>query len=248
MTTSFYVPPDGFRGNAVTFPVDEAKHAAGVLRHRPGDIVRVVDGRGRAVFVRLDTAERGGVAGTIIEEDDLRSEPPIEIILAVGLVKHRARFEMLLEKVTELGVSRIVPLITDRTERDRHREDRAQSILVSAMKQSHRSFLPRLDAPVEFEAFVASSDADIKLLCHEAEADAERSVVIEDQSRVLITVGPEGGFSDDEVAMACDGGFLIWQLGRRRLRAETAAIAAVSAVVGASETSIHLTTEQRKNA
>jgi 16S rRNA (uracil1498-N3)-methyltransferase len=231
MTTSFYVPPSGFRGAVVTFPQDEARHAASVLRHRAGDLVRVVDGEGGAFIVRLDRSDRNGVTGQVVERDDADVEPPFEITLAIGMIKNRSRFETMLEKTTELGVRTIIPVISERTERDRVREGRVEAILIAAMKQSHRAVLPQLEPAASLTDVIGRDGFDVRLICHEApQTRDDGRVEVSPGARILVVIGPEGGFSDREVASASAARFRIWQLGRRRLRAETAAIAALSAI------------------
>lgn len=238
MTNSFYVPPSGFRGNEVTFPDDEARHAVSVLRHAVGDVVRVVDGEGRAVLVRLTRADRNGAAGTVEREDNQVREAALRVTLGIGLLKQRARFETLLEKATELGVQEIVPIQSERTERERLRLDRAESILISAMKQSHRSYRPRLLAPMDVGAFVEQSAFDARFVCHEAAGGSNDGLVhIESQGKVAVLVGPEGGFTEEEVLLALNAGFHALNLGPRRLRAETAAMAVLSALFLGAEAS-----------
>jgi 16S rRNA (uracil1498-N3)-methyltransferase len=236
MTTSFYAPVDHFSDDRVVLPEDEARHAVGVLRHGVGDVLRVVDGEGRAVFVRLDKATKTAVEGIVEREDEREIEPPIRVTIGIGMIKHRSRFETLLEKATELGVRDIVPLITWRTERDRIREERAEGILVSAMKQSHRSWLPRLHEPTPVSTFVETSQHDARVICHEAHGDENASEIrLRRDSSLALMIGPEGGFTEDEVGDAVQHGWQLMQFGPRRLRAETAAIAAIASIIGAVE-------------
>ena len=162
-------------------------------------------------------------------------EPAYALTLALGLLKNRSRFETALEKAVEAGVHTFVPLLTARTEKPTFRAARAEGILTAAMKQSGRSRRVRLAPPRPFDAVLSEDGHDLVLLCHE-QAGAERSVldalrIAPDARRLLVLVGPEGGFTQDEVAQAGARGAHLVSLGPRRLRAETAGIVAAAAVM-----------------
>ena len=158
---------------------------------------------------------------------------PCDVTLGVGLLKNAGRFETMLEKATELGVRRIVPLVTGRTESDRLRMDRSRGILVSAMKQSGRARLPELDAPTPLADLLSAADQDLKVVCHEAVRTTEglSRLVDPGATSACILVGPEGGFTDDEADAARVAGFRPVSLGPTRLRTETAALAAATLVL-----------------
>lgn len=234
MTTFFYAPPPAFRGTVVVLPDEEARHVARVLRKQPGDEIVVVDGEGGWHRVALDHVDRRQVAGHVVETRREVGEPAYELSLGVAVLKNRSRFETVLEKAVEVGVREVVPLLTERTERERVKEARSHNILVAAMKQSQRCRLVELHEPTTFEDALVGA-FDLSLLCHE-QAGVERHVldVLRAQRgarRIRVWIGPEGGFSDDEVACAAAAGFLPVSLGPRRLRAETAALVAATAVM-----------------
>lgn len=233
MTTTFFAPPDRIENGRVTLPQDEARHAVRALRHGVGDEIVVVDGAGGRYRVRLTEADKRGAAGEVVEEQREVGEPPYRLTVGLGVLKKAGRFETFAEKAVELGVSRIAPLATERTERQRLKAGRLENILVAAMKQSGRSRRPELSDPQEFADALRSADA-LRILCHEsADSAAALPRVLEASSAETITVlvGPEGGFSEGEVAEARAAGWTVASLGPRRLRAETAAIAAASAVM-----------------
>jgi 16S rRNA (uracil1498-N3)-methyltransferase len=242
MTTAFYAPPDAFRGSRVVLPDDEARHAATVLRASPGDEIVVVDGVGGWHTVRLDHATKRQAVGTVVDTRRNVGEPAVDVTVGLGLVKNRNRFETFVEKAVEMGVGRIVPMHTARTEKESVRETRLRNLLVAALKQCGRSRLPALDAPTPLDAVLdASNPADddtLRLICHEAvHADASLTSMLtgalasaDRPKRVTVLVGPEGGFTDAEVDAATDAGFVPVSLGPRRLRAETAALLATGAV------------------
>lgn len=242
MTTNFYVPPDQFHGDRVRLVEEEARHASKVLRAKIGDEITVVDGACGWYRVEIDQVDRHSLSGHVVERRSGVGEPPYELVLGIGLIKHRSRFETLLEKAVELGVATIAPLVTERTERERIREERSEGILIAAMKQCGRSRLPKLLEPLHFDNFLelASSEwsADLRVICHEgARQDVLGLLRTKDAVRTVVaTIGPEGGFSDDELRRARAAGFETVSLGSRRLRAESAGIAAAAAVMLALDT------------
>ena len=233
MTTTFYAPVSHIQDGRVVLPDDEARHAVRVLRHGPGDEIVVVDGAGGRYRVRLTDVDRRSAAGEIVEEQREVGEPPYRLTVGLGGLKNAGRFETFAEKAVELGVSRIVPLVTERTERMSLKPVRLDNLLVAAMKQSGRSRLPALAEPLSLADALQSRDA-LRILCHESADPAAllpRILTATPADAVTILVGPEGGFSEAEVAGAEAAGWAVASLGPRRLRAETAAIVAASAVL-----------------
>lgn len=233
-TTPFFAPPSRIRGDRVVLPDDEAHHAARVLRHQPGDEVVVVDGAGGWHRVVLDAVDRRQVAGRVVETRHGVGEPAYDLTIGMALLKNRSRFETFLEKAVELGAARVVPLVTERTERGHLKETRAHNILVAAMKQSQRCRLVELAEPAAFDDALGGA-YDLSLLCHEQtgpDAHVLAALARHPAARsIRVWIGPEGGFSDAEVAAATAAGFIPVSLGPRRLRAETAALAAAAAVM-----------------
>lgn len=234
MTTSFYVPSERISGTRFSLSDEEARHASRVLRLAPGDEIVLVDGAGGWYGAVIDYTDKRSVGGHILETRREVGEPDYELTIAMALVKNRNRFETFLEKAVELGVSRVVPLITSRTEKEGFREQRAEGILVAAMKQSGRSRLTSLESPVALSQFLDREGADLGFCCHER-AGGDSGILARLRSRegarkITVLVGPEGGFTDEEVVLADHAGYTTVSLGSRRLRAETAAIAAAAAV------------------
>lgn len=243
---TFYVPTDGFAGSNVVFPQDEAQHATRVLRLGAGDVVHVVDGVGGRFRVRLDVVERKGVIGSVIESVGTEAANRTRVTLGFGLLKHAARYETILEKATELGVARLVPLKTDRTERVDIKEARSRAILVAAMKQSGGSSIPRLDGVTRLEEFLREAGGDVRFVCHEsaptgsglarrlqeafgpATPHAAPTADGASDREVTVLVGPEGGFTPSEIEAAQAAGFIPVSLGPKRLRTETAAVVAAA--------------------
>lgn len=235
MTTSFYAPPTAFRDTYVTLPEDEARHVGRALRKQPGDEIVVVDGVGGWHRVVLDHVDRRTAAGRVVETQHDVGEPDYDLCVGLALLKNRSRYETFLEKAVELGVSEVVPLRTARTEKGRLKRQRAENILVAAMKQCGRSRRPHLTELQSLFDVLPHSPAERYLLCHE-KADASRTLAAalaqpSEVRSLCILVGPEGGFTDDEVEAAVQAGAELVSLGPRRLRAETAAIVAAAGVM-----------------
>lgn len=235
--TQFYVRPEDVSGEWLTLTGEEARHASKVLRLRPGDEVGATDGQGQWYRAEVTGVTRDDLTARILERKEGVGESSLRLTMGVGLLKNPARFETFLEKAVELGVSAIVPLVTDRTERATFKASRAQNILIAALKQSGRTRLPELSEPVAFSVFLADAGPGVKLICHEAEGKdaAIGGHLRTGASEVCVLVGPEGGFSQAEVEQARACGFVPVSLGARRLRAETAAIAAAAFVMLSAE-------------
>lgn len=232
MTTNFYAPPAQIRGSRVVLPDDEARHVRSVLRAETGDEIVVVDGEGGWHRVRLDHVAPGQVVGHILDTRREVGEPAVAMTVGLGLLTARRRLETFVEKAVELGVRRIVPLRTRHTEPTSVRADRLRRVMVAALKQCRRSRLPDLTAPQSLDALLEATTADVRLLCrggdHPPLPDALQGAAPDD---VLALVGPEGGFAPDEVAAATEAGCTPVSLGARRLRAETAGLAVINAVM-----------------
>ncbi|GIV59932.1 MAG: ribosomal RNA small subunit methyltransferase E [Rhodothermaceae bacterium] len=235
LITAHYAPPACIEGETVILPEEEAHHVVRVLRRRVGDEITVVDGEGGWYRVRLDEANRTRAAGTILERRQGVGEPPYDLTIGMAVLKNPGRFETFLEKAAELGVSAVVPLHTGRTEKERIKPARARRILVAAMKQCGRSRLVRLDPPQALPDLLRGASPDLGFLCHEqADPACTLDAMLRRYAgarRVVVLVGPEGGFTEDEVAGAREAGYHPVSLGPRRLRAETAGLVAAAAVM-----------------
>ena len=235
MTTSFYAAPDAFHDGHVVLPASEARHAARALRKQEGDDIVVVDGEGGWHHVRLEQIGRGKASGQVIETRREVGEPAYDLTVGLALLKNKNRFETFLEKAVELGACRIVPLLTRRTEKEGLKRPRFERILVAAMKQSGRSRLVDLAPPQSLEQVFKTCRAEQALICHEETPLGQSllEVVRSDFSAASLSVliGPEGGFAEDEVHRAREAGFQPVSLGKRRLRAETAALTALAGVM-----------------
>jgi 16S rRNA (uracil1498-N3)-methyltransferase len=238
----FYAPPVAFARDAqtVSLSADEARHARDVLRLQPGDEVFVFDGDGKEFRCAVREFDRDGAAFNVLEEvEPAHPESPLNLTLAIALLKGE-KFDLVVQKATELGVSRIVPVATSRADvRIRNGDDakrkvtRWQRIALEAAKQCGRARLLEIEEPVGFKSLIdhALRDGELRLMFAErngtALADATRDS-LSSSTKVLALIGPEGGWTDEEIELAITGAFEIVTLGGRTLRAETAAIAIVA--------------------
>lgn len=224
----FYAPSDHVIGDLIRLPEDEARHATQVLRIKPGEIVWVTDGCGNRYESHVLSIGKRSLELKIINRH-FSSREPLPV-LAVGMIKSRERLEWLVEKSVELGVSKLILMQTERSERTHVREDRLRAIQVSAMKQCLTSWLPELATGMSFEAVLEEGKSAYQpiFIAHEKAALESRMPHTDTPASPLLLVGPEGGFSDREVQLAVDAGATMVWLGPRRLRAETAALAVLS--------------------
>lgn len=217
----------------------EAHHASKVLRLRAGDRFMATDGAGKMYQVTLSNVITNGkhlleVAGSIQQTLPEFGEPLRDIQLIQAMLSQPARWEFLLEKATELGVRSIIPIETERTEKRGMKQERSDRILLAALKQTKRSRLPLLSelSTLSRALDTASREARKIYILHESaplEAMLSRFIARDQPQRIALIVGPEGGFTEEEVneAVAKTSAEQV-SLGERRLRAETAAIAALS--------------------
>ncbi len=235
VTTNFYAPPSHVRGNWLELPEDEAYHAVRVLRKQAKDTITVVDGEGALHRVRLELVDKKHAAGTILETQRNVGEPPYPLTIGMALLKNQNRFEVFLEKAVELGVTEVIPLLTARTEKAHLKLNRAQNILVAAMKQSGRSRITRLADPQPLSQALADCNGSLRLFCHEkAETDQTLLRVLNAHNPnrpAAALIGPEGGFTEDEAETAEAAGAVVVSLGSRRPRGETAALTAAAGIM-----------------
>ena len=234
MTTTFFIPPERIQGDLVELPADEVRHVVQVLRGRRGDEIVAVDGEGGWYRIQLKDVGKKHAIGEIVERKRDVGEPSFHLTIGIGLLKNQNRFEVFAEKAAELGVSRIVPLLTHRTEKQSIKSQRVERLLTAAMKQCGRSRLVELAPLTEFETMIADANQSLKLIAHEQSGSGASLVELLEsncQQNIVALVGPEGGFTEEEIERATVCGFKVAALGERRLRAETAALAVCAGVM-----------------
>lgn len=210
-----------------TLSEETSKHCIQVLRMKTGDALQLTNGLGtlfRAGIVSEDKRK------TVVLIEEKKQIPPAskKINIAISLLKNANRLEWFLEKVTEIGITEIQPIICSRTEHQRFRYERMNGILIAAMLQSQRVWLPLLHEPVPFKDIVRRSVCSQKLIAH---CEGEKKQFISQlpaSSDTQILIGPEGDFSAEEIQLALTNHYLPVTLGETRLRAETAGVVAVT--------------------
>ena len=219
----FYNPEIESIGNYV-LSEEESKHAFKVLRLETGDEIQVTNGRGLRATGEVSHIDKKKV-GVIIDHLEQYERKSPNLTIAISPIKSRTRWEWFIEKSTELGVCKIIPLICNRTEKQQINSERTVSIATAAIKQSQRYWLPILDEPKEFSQLMTIENGN-KFIAH---CDGFRkrkfinSVNLNEDS--IILVGPEGGFSEQEIILAEENGFIGMSISKHRLRTETAGIA-----------------------
>ena len=235
----FFVAPDAVREGAATVAGQELAHMRKVLRLRPGARVLLWDGAGTE-HEALIRAYEGGVAElTVVRSYHPERESPLAVTLAQGVGKGD-KMDWIVEKSTELGVACVAPFFSSHTvpryaaDKGERRRERWRKIAAAAARQSGRTRIPEIDEPDRFDAMLARDwQCDARLFFWEGSSGRGLASLREELGSlrsVLVMVGPEGGFSEDEAARAAAGGFHTVGLGGRILRTETAAVAAVCAV------------------
>lgn len=198
-----------------------------VLRLAAGDQIRLTDGRGKIFTAEIIDNNKKKCSVTILAET-FHPPPAGKITIAISLIKNASRFEWFAEKATEIGISEIVPLVCERTEKQHFRQERVRAVLISAMLQSQQAWLPVLSAPVSFKEIVRQSPYAQKFIAHCAEGEKKAlsgHSFSQDESKLLL-IGPEGDFTAGEIQAALQNNFLPVSLGKNRLRTETAGMVA----------------------
>ncbi|HXG83914.1 MAG TPA: 16S rRNA (uracil(1498)-N(3))-methyltransferase [Pyrinomonadaceae bacterium] len=236
----FYAAPDNFQNDEVTLGLDETRHLRDVLRLNEGEQIQIFDGDGKEFLCEIERIEKRRTQIKVIREIAPKSaESNLYLTLAVALLKGE-KFDLVVQKSAELGVSKIIPLVTKRCDvkiRDAKdaakRLERWQRIALEAAKQSGRARLLKIETPANFADFTENSTAQIssgeKFILF-AERNGESFSQIEANGKITAIIGAEGGWEDAEIETAREKGFQVVTFKGRVLRAETAAIA-IAAVI-----------------
>jgi len=223
-------------GGVCYLDAEESQHCVKVLRHRAGDAVDIIDGLGTLYHCSLILDSPKGAQARILSQESNWGCHPYSLTVGCCPTKNNDRFEWFVEKATELGIDRIVPLIGERSERKVYKTDRAARIALSATKQSLKARIPEIAEPVSVKDFIRRDPSPLKLIayCFEDETHPRRSImeVLKDfkEREITVLIGPEGDFSQEEAAAAIEAGYIPVHFGASRLRTETAAVTAVEAV------------------
>lgn len=226
----FYAPPQQITDQTIELTDQEAHHASHVLRYKTGDTIAVVDGIGNRYEGIITKVTKKNVEISITNKTVIENNTGSErqLVVALGIIKNRQRLEFAIEKAVELGASKLVLFNSRYTEKAKVRLDRLNGIVISAMKQSMHATLPELRYEKSLKNVLENFKDYRFLMAHEKTAGTAGLPDITGNNKLLLLVGPEGGFSDEEVDFVKKNGGELVSLGRYRLRAETAVVAFLS--------------------
>lgn len=237
----FYVPNARYE---TEFPEEEAIHAVRVLRLQPGDRVFLMDGQGSFFEAEITLVTKKSCMYRLTENETVFQRPKVRVHLAIAPTKNIDRIEWMAEKITEIGIDELTFLNCRFSERTKVRIDRIEKIVVSAVKQSRKAWMPKVNEIKNLKEFISEERNGGRYICHCYEEFSKKDLLMmlrdlrsercgkidaEDDTLIItIMVGPEGDFSIDEVQSAIDNGFQSVTLGDSRLRTETAGLMAVA--------------------
>lgn len=231
----FYNPTINEATETFSFDKEESKHIIKVLRKKDTDILHVTNGLGFLFTTEITLASDSKCTVKIISFEKA-APSKFRLHLAVAPTKMNDRYEWFLEKATEIGIQEITPIICDHSERKVINNERFDKILLAAMKQANELYLPKLNPAISFKEFINLQNKDIKLIAHCEETDKKTlKSVLKSNQNITMLIGPEGDFSQKEIALALNNDYTAVSLGNTRLRTETAAIVACHSVVFVNE-------------
>ena len=216
----FYIESFDATSKTIMLDEDTSRHIVSVLRMKEGEKLNLTDGKGNLITAEIINAHKKHCEINIV--DSRFTAPSIrKVSIAISLIKNTNRFEWFLEKATEIGVNEIIPLICDRTEKQKFRYDRMKGICISAMLQSQQTWVPVLHEPVQFSKMPVDQYSDYKKLIAHC-IDGSKF------TNCQICIGPEGDFTKLEIDLAVKNNFIPVSLGETRLRTETAGVVAAA--------------------
>ncbi len=209
---------------------EESKHATKVLRKKEGDILNFTDGKGSFYKAEITIADTKKCRLQIISSKQKPKQHNYHLHIAIAPTKNMDRYEWFLEKATEIGIDEITPIICDHSERKVLKTERCNRILLSAIKQSLKFHLPKLNEAMPLKDFLELDFEGNKYIAHCEKSDKLELKNVKLEEKTLILIGPEGDFSPAEIEIALQNQFKAVSLGKSRLRTETAGIVAVHTI------------------
>lgn len=230
----FYIPE--IKGQTILPDAAESKHMVKVLRLAEGDIVQVVDGKGGFYEAKIEQANPKKCVLKILSSKEKFGKRDFGLHIAIAPTKNIDRMEWFLEKATEIGIDEITPILCEHSERKAIKPERLEKKMISAMKQSLKAYLPKLNPLTPVAELITSRPEGKKFIAHCYEGNKSHlKNVIQPRENCLVLIGPEGDFSTNEVQLALENGYSEISLGSSRLRTETAGVAACHIVNLANE-------------
>ncbi|MFA6200277.1 MAG: 16S rRNA (uracil(1498)-N(3))-methyltransferase [Bacteroidales bacterium] len=226
----FYCP-DINPNQIYTLGKEESQHCVKVLRLKENDTLYLTDGQGNLYKAEIVEAMPRSCSVKIIETQAEYGKRDYYLHVAIAPTKNIARIEWFLEKATEIGIDEITPIICDHSEREVVKNERLEKIIVSAIKQSLKAYLPKLNEAIPIKQLILNAKEENKLICYCQDDDRKKiKDIYKPKESVLIIIGPEGDFSEKEVQEAINNKFQKITLGKERLRTETAGLYAVQSI------------------
>ena len=205
---------------------DTSRHISQVLRMKEGEEVIITNGEGYTINAIIVSADKKKTKVKVTKKEFLERSSP-KVAIAISLIKNNNRFETFAEKATEIGISTIIPLICQRTEKTHFKKERTRSILISAMLQSQQSWLPELQEAQKISEVIKKGNYEQRFIAHCAEDEKqELKNLLQKNTSKIILIGPEGDFTEEEIQDAIKNEYNPVSLGETRLRTETAGIVA----------------------
>jgi 16S rRNA (uracil1498-N3)-methyltransferase len=231
----FYNPNISENDTSFSFDKEESRHIVKVLRKKSGDDLHITNGKGWLFKAELTLADIKHCSVNITSKS-FQKKRTFNLHLAVAPTKMNDRYEWFLEKTTEIGIETITPIICDHSERKVIKTERFEKIIQSAMKQSLQCYLPLLNKPISFKAFINQEFTEQKFVAHCEDTDKKSlKSQVKPNEDYTILIGPEGDFSVKEIEIDLQHNYIPVTLGETRLRTETAAIAACHSVAFVNE-------------
>ncbi len=226
----FYHPKIDNSAVQFVFDKEESRHLIKVLRKKEGDVVRITNGNGTIYSAKIMDANAKMCKVEIVQKERIHRKMH-HLHLAVSPTKSNDRYEWFIEKATEIGIQEITPIFSEHSERTVVKIERLEKIMQSAMKQSLRAYLPKLNEPITLKEFLNKEHSGLNFIAHCEKGDKlDLKRCIAADKDITILIGPEGDFSSKEIKLAEKNGFLPISLGEARLRTETAALVSCMAV------------------
>ncbi|HBS87982.1 MAG: 16S rRNA (uracil(1498)-N(3))-methyltransferase [Bacteroidetes bacterium GWF2_38_335] len=225
----FYTPD--IEGNYYLLDETESKHCIRVLRLKAGDRVNLIDGKGGFYLAKISVDNPKKCIVEVVEKKSEFEKRNHYLHIAIAPTKNIDRFEWFLEKATEIGIDEITPILCQRSERKNVSVDRMEKIVISAIKQSVKAYLPKINELTDYKKLITNSKEVQKYIAHCDEPEKEHlfNKTAKEKS-CMVLIGPEGDFSPEEISLAKNNGFEEISLGKSRLRTETAGVAACQIV------------------
>jgi len=219
------------QNNAAILSEEESLHCVKVLRHKVGDTIRVIDGKGTIATGTIEAAHAKQCAVSLTDKKTVGKTQNYNLHIAIAPTKNIERIEWFVEKAVEIGIDEITSIKCKNSERTIVKEDRLKKVAESAVKQSLQAYIPVLNPLIEFKEFIKNIKADVKLIAH-CEKDEKKNIkeYVAANKSYCILIGPEGDFTKEEIQLAQHAGYLPVNLGNSRLRTETAGLYACAAL------------------